>query len=296
MIVRIVLLILVTCFAMGAAAQARTDIRSERSLYRNIVVYEDDGLRCMIFTKRQQNNSRQTCIKIAAPDELVFNFTKMMLGALYLNPHPKNILVIGLGGGTLPATLAKLLPDAHIDAVEVDKAVISVADKYFDMRATDQIAIHESDGRTFVKRAIGKQTYDLVMLDAFNEDYIPEHMLTRDFLNEVRQVMAPDGVLAANTFSNSALYDNESTTYEAVFGTFYNLKSNNRVILLRLGDLPDLATIKRNAAGLEHAYQPFGVTPDWLLPLFITTPDWKRDARVLTDQYSPSNLLNSMHR
>ena len=102
----------------------------------------------------------------------------------------------------------------------------------------------------------------------------------------------PGGVVAANTFSSSRLYDHESTTYEAVFGPFYNLKRNNRVIVARLGELPAAAEIERNAISYSARFEPFAVTADWLLPLFSTARDWARDARVLTDQYSPANLLN----
>jgi hypothetical protein len=44
------------------------------------------------------------------PDRLVFEYTQMMLGALFLKAEPHSILIIGLGGGTLPRTLEKLLP------------------------------------------------------------------------------------------------------------------------------------------------------------------------------------------
>ena len=295
MIARLILAACALWMALCLPAEARTDIHSERSLYRNIVVYEDDGLRCMVFNKRSRYNARQTCMKLSAPDELVFNFTKMMTGALYLDPNPKDVLIIGLGGGTLAATLSKLLPEARIDAVEVDKAVINVADKFFNVRPSEQIAIHAADGRTFVKRQIGKKTYDLVMLDAFDDEYIPEHMLTREFLSEVRQVMKPAGVLAANTFSNSDLYDYETATYGAVFENFYNLKTNNRVILLKLDGLPAMGDIQRNAQRLEAALKPFGVGQEFLLPLFAKI-DTHPKVRVLTDQYSPSNLLNSRGR
>lgn len=296
MIARLCLTVAALWLSLTTVAQARTDIHSERSLYRNIVVYEDDGLRCMIFNKRSRTNARQTCMKLSAPDELVFNFTKMMMASLYLDPNPKDILIVGLGGGTLAQTLLKILPEARIDAVEVDRAVINVADKFFDVRPSERLAIHEADGRTFVKRQIGKKTYDLVMLDAFDEDYIPEHMLTREFLAELKQVMKPNAVLAANTFTTSALYDHESVTYAAVFGEFYNLKTNNRIILTRLEGRPPMSEIATNAARFEAAFKPLGVGKDWLLPMFSTEIDWKRDARVLTDQYSPSNLLNSRSR
>ncbi len=100
-------------------------------------------------------------------------------------------------------------------------------------------------------------------------------------------------MVAANTFSSSRLYQNESVTYASVFGTFYNLKSNNRVILASAGTLPELDAIRRNADQLGPALSKLGVSMPALLERFTTSPDWDPKARVLTDQYSPANLLNA---
>jgi spermidine synthase len=134
--------------------------------------------------------------------------------------------------------------------------------------------------------------YDLVLLDAFDHEYIPEHLLTREFLLEVRDLLSERGVLAANTFAGSRLYHFESATYHSAFGDFYRLKSSNRVILVRLGGLPDRAELARNAGALEDRLAPFGVGKEWLLPRFEVESGWPPNTRVLTDQYSPSNLLN----
>jgi spermidine synthase len=271
---------------------AETVLHTERSLYRNITVYESDDERCMRFTK--QTGARQSCISLKDPDSLVFNYAKMMLGALYLQPEPGRILIIGLGGGILTSTLARILPKAKIDTVEIDPAVVRVARKYFNFRITPAATVSEEDGRVFVKRAIKKgMKYDLIMLDAFDHEYIPEHLLTQEFLREVKAVMAPEGVLAANTWSSSRLYDHESTTYESVFGRFFNLRQSSRVILVQNNGLPSKSAITRNAEALETRLKPFGVGADFLLPLFSTERDWRMDARILTDQYSPSNLLNA---
>ena len=271
---------------------AETVLHTERSLYRNITVYESDDERCMRFTK--QISARQSCISLKDPDRLVFNYTKMMLGALYLQPEPDKILIIGLGGGTLPSTLSRILPKAKIDIVEIDPAVVRVAQKYFNFRITPVVAVSEGDGRVFVKRVIKKgMKYDLIMLDAFDHEYIPEHLLTQEFLREVKKIMTPGGVLTANTWSSSRLYDHESATYESVFGKFFNLRLNSRVILVKNDGLPSRSVITKNAEALEVRLKPFGVGADFLLPLFSTDRDWRIDARVLTDQYSPSNLLNA---
>src|SRR5205823_8355450 len=114
-----------------------------------------------------------------------------------------------------------------------------------------------------------KPNYDVVMLDAFENDYIPEHMLTREFLEEVKSVMAPNGVIVANTFSDSALYDHESVTYRAVFGSFFNLKLGNRIILGRASGVSadDLALARKNASLLDAKFKGLGTSSDFLLPL-----------------------------
>ncbi len=164
-------------------------------------------------------------MSLADRDRLVFDYTRMMMAALYLNPSPQRVLIIGLGGGTLPGALQKILPAARIDAVEVDPAVVRVAGKYFGFAPGRQTTVFEEDGRVFVKRMQKQQIrYDLVLLDAFDHEYIPEHLLTREFLLEVRSILAPGGVLAANTFATSRLYHFESATYFSAFGDFYRLK------------------------------------------------------------------------
>jgi len=276
----------------SASALAQNIIHTERSLYRNIVISEESGERCMKFS-RLYRGSRQSCQLLSDPDRLLFPYTRMMMGSLYLAPRPQQILIIGLGGGTLPSALAKVLPGSDIDVVEIDPAVVRVAGTYFSFKPGARTHVHEEDGRVFVKRAMRSgKTYDLVMLDAFEQDYIPEHLLTREFLEEVKSVLKPDGVLAANTFSASRLYAHESATYAAVFGSFYNLKGSNRVILLRRNGLPPMDELQRNAAAVEASLQPLGMASGDLLPMFVTKPDWSPDTRVLTDRYSPSNLLN----
>jgi spermidine synthase len=228
-----------------------------------------------------------------APDRFVMNYTQMMMSALFANPEPRSILIVGLGGGTLPRALARVLPGARIDIVEIDPAVVRVAKRFFLFTPDARTAVIEADGRVFVKRAIREQRqYDLIMLDAFDHEYIPEHLLTREFLQEVESLLSPQGVLAANTFSSSRLYDHESTTYASVFGPFYNLKRDNRVVLATKGKLPELSVIEANAERFEAPYEAFSIDVPRLVRMFSVKRDWNAQARVLTDQYSPANLLN----
>ncbi|MEP7209097.1 MAG: fused MFS/spermidine synthase [Casimicrobiaceae bacterium] len=277
---------------LACHAEAERVVHTERSLYRNIVVYDEDGMRCMKFS-RAATAGRQSCQLQRNPHELVFDYTRMMMGALYVEPAPRRVLILGLGGGTLPRAMASLPSVTDVDVVEIDPAVTRVAQRYFGFEAGTRVRVHEGDGRVFVKRALREgRRYDLVMLDAFDHEYIPEHLLTREFLSEVKRLLPDGGVLAANTFSSSRLYDHESATYASVFGSFFNLRAANRVIITRVGGLPERETLIRNATALAPRLGAIGVDQEWLLPLFSTERNWRKDARLLTDQYSPSNLLN----
>jgi len=283
--------------ALPLSAQQKL-LHQERSLYRNIFVTQDGDERCMLF-RYPRPFGRESCKLLMQPQKLIFDYTQMMLTGLYLNPNPKRILIIGEGGGTIPTALQEMVPDAQIDLVELDKSVDNVARQFFDFKPGSKMRVFIEDGRVFVKRMIPqKPNYDMVLLDAFDADYIPEHMLTREFLQEVKSDMAPNGVIVANTFSDSALYDYESTTYRAAFGPFFNLRLANRIILGRSGGITanDLALARKNAALVEAEFAKRGSGSNFLLPLLNPNVDWDQTARVLTDQYSPSNLLNALPR
>ncbi len=290
--------LLLMIVGMASANAQQQLLHQERSLYRNIFVTQNGDERCMLF-RYPRPFGRESCKLLHEPSKLIFDYTQMMLAGLYLNPNPKRILIIGEGGGTIPTAMQEMLPNTQIDLVELDKAVDSVARQYFEFKPGPKTRVFIEDGRVFVKRMIPqKPNYDLVLLDAFDADYIPEHMLTREFLQEVKSIMTPDGVIVANTFSDSALYDYESVTYRAVFGAYFNLKLANRIIVGRPSGIlsADPENAKKNAMLLEPELSKRGTGTGFLLPLFSTKVDWNPATRVLTDQYSPSNLLNAIPR
>ncbi|MBF0097341.1 MAG: fused MFS/spermidine synthase [Magnetococcales bacterium] len=261
-----------------------------KSLYRNILVYENQGIRCMKFGVH--DNGRQSCIDMAEPDRLVLEYTKLVLGALYLNPHPQSALVIGLGGGSLPTVLQNLYPGIQLDCVELDPAVTQVAKQFFGFVPAAETHLYDEDGRVFVKRALRrKKEYDLIILDAFDHLYVPEHLMTKEFFEEMKSLLTPQGVLVANTFPSKKLYPLESATYAHVFGAFFQVQQRNRIILAGKNGLPDARTLAENAELVQDKLRRYGVEKDWLLPLIVQKRDWPPESRMLTDQYSPANLL-----
>jgi len=294
--------LLSVCLVNNAIAEV---VHSERSLYRNILVEDNGDLRCLKFNVKS-NKTRQSCFNKSQPEQLVFNYTKQLLTGLLVNPEPQRILIIGLGGGTMSNTLHKLLPDSYIDNVEIDHSVIKVAREYFGFLENEQIKTYSQDGRVFVKRAVlKKQEYDWIILDAFNGDYIPEHLMTKEFLEETKSLLSKKGILTANTFSSSKLYGYESATYKAVFGDFYqvsNKDNNNRIILAGKNGLDQnfnraQEPVSKNGSinKLSIELLAIGVDAKELYQNMKSTAihqNWSDDNPVLTDQFAPANLLN----
>lgn len=281
----------------GAQSGPLRTIHQEKSLYRNILVTEDNERRCMRFTLTELGGQNQSCRFLDDHDKLVFPYAKMVLTSLLVQDNPRRILIIGLGGGTLVHTYSRLFPTAEIVVAEIDEAVVKVAERYFDYRSTGQIKTIAEDGRLYIKRAgLRKETFDLVILDAFNGDYIPEHLMTAEFLREVKALLPAEGMIVANTFSSSRLYHAESQTYADVFGPLFNIRmanTGNRIIVVSAAPLPDKTTLDQRAAAMGDRLRAFGVDIGAMTQYVKTTPDWDTKARILTDQYAPVNQLNN---
>ncbi|MCP4411492.1 MAG: spermidine synthase [Gammaproteobacteria bacterium] len=269
-------------------------LHSEKSLYRNIIVEEKRNLRCMVFGLHSKNPDNQSCFDTDRPDYLVFSYTKLVMAGLSTIPAPENVLIIGLGGGTLPMTIEELFPKTQIDTVELDEAVLQVAKKWFYYKESNRQKTHLLDGRVFVKRQLRlKRNYDLIILDAFNGDYIPEHLMTMEFFDEIKALLGINGLLIANTFSNNKLYHHESVTYQSIFGNFYYIHSSktaNRVIFVSTGKYHPLKVLPN--ISLNSSLNAIGVDLVDFEERLTQKRDWNENARPLTDQFSPANLLN----
>lgn len=207
------------CTGLGGCAPEKSNvIHQERSLYRNIYVTQDDDLRCMTFRMRASAVA-QGCIRNRDPAAHAMEYSKLEMAGLYAMPAPHKVMVVGLGVGAIPRTIQELFPRTKLDVVEIDPAVVKIARTHFAYQPAANTRMIIDDGRRFVRKQgrLG-YTYDLIFLDAFNGEYIPEHLVTAEFLIEVKQILAPNGVVAANTWSTSKLFDSESATYNLSSG------------------------------------------------------------------------------
>ena len=284
---------LITAIYTTSSIEARI-IHREKSLYSTVLINQKGSTLCLQFSiRRDQRN--QSCLDLKRPNVFVLEYVRMMMAALATEANPRSILMIGMGGGTIPAAISELYPSALITIVEIDEAVVRMANKYFNFIPTTTMDVAVQDGRVFVKRAIEDQKkFEVILLDAFNGDYIPEHLLTQEFLQEVKQALSKNGIVIANTFTGSRLNEHESATYNSVFPNFINIKSNasgNRIIVAKNSSNKIHLDFNKIPLTTDQWLKKRGVNVRNYIKTIEYEPFWNKEARILTDQYSPANLL-----
>jgi predicted membrane-bound spermidine synthase len=157
----------------------------------------------------------ESVIDLADPDDLPLPYTQVMTVAIIYPPSPQRILMLGLGGGSISTYLARFLSKASITMVEVDPGVIAAAKTYFGLRESERLRFRASDGRVFLSR--NRETYDLILVDAYRGGYVPFHLLTREFYSLVKERLAEAGAVAFNVHDGSKLYPSTLKTLRQVF-------------------------------------------------------------------------------
>ncbi len=106
------------------------------------------------------------------------------------------VAILGNAAGTTARAYATLFPTAHLDGVELDPQVTAVGDRFFDLRGASTLTVHSADARPFL--AASHARYDLILIDAYRQPYVPFYLTTREFFRLCRQHLAADGIVALN--------------------------------------------------------------------------------------------------
>jgi len=139
------------------------------------------------------NHITQTYVAMTDPPLSHLNYTHRIATLAGLKPAGAKVLLIGMGGGSVATELKKM--GFHLDVVEIDPRMFSVAKEYF---AFDPRGVREfvDDGRHFIRSVTDK--YDLVVIDVLNGELQPNHMFTKESCKELRNVLSPDGLILIN--------------------------------------------------------------------------------------------------
>ena len=108
----------------------------------------------------------------------------------------ERMLVIGNAGGTIARAFGELYPDVAIDGVEIDPKVSEAGRRFLGVDDNPNLRVITADGRPYLEQT--DQLYDVIVVDAYRQPYIPFYLATREFFKLTRDRLVSDGVLALN--------------------------------------------------------------------------------------------------
>ncbi len=159
--------------------------------YDKPFIAENDETRALFFTWSYV----QSRMRIQEPIALQMPYTRTMMSFLLFHTNPRDVLMLGLGGGSLAKYCHHHLPQARITVVESNRDVLALRTVF---GVPDDVRLHvvEDDAGAFVTAC--RERYDIVLMDAFDRHGLAPALCERDFYAEVRTRLLPAGVLIAN--------------------------------------------------------------------------------------------------
>jgi spermidine synthase len=180
----------------GAIKPESGVLHEEESRYQFIQVVErDDGRRLLRLNEGVAVHSvwRQDTV-------LTGGEWDAFLAVPSLLDHPlRSVAILGNAGGTTARALGTFYPAARVDGVELDPAVSRVGRRWFGMGENPRLTVYDEDARPFLRRI--DRRYDLIVVDAYHQPYVPFYLATREFFRLARERLTPGGILALNIAS-----------------------------------------------------------------------------------------------
>ena len=168
--------------------------------------------------------------------------------------HVKRLAIVGLAGGSISRLYTEIYGPLPIDGIEIDPKIAQVGRDYFGMTQPN-LNVIIGDGRTAL--ANSPQRYDVIALDAFRVPYIPWHLTTREYMQELRDHLTENGVIAMNvgrTRTDYQMVDAMAQTAASVFPSVYivNVPGTFNSIVYATNQPTSFDNLRANLDAMPH--------------------------------------------
>jgi spermidine synthase len=233
----------------------------EVSAFSRIRVRSDGDVRALTFVRDDGQEVVQSRVSLTAPHTLLAPYARCMFASYVYQPQPRRVLIVGLGGGAMVRFLTHHEPHVQIDAVEIDPAVVRLADRYFGVRSGGNVRVHTADAVRFVESTADR--YDLILMDAFlrpssdtDATGVPTRLKTLAFLDRLKQALAPGGIVAFNVNEHESMADDIAAVASA-FGRVAVYRcppSDNKVIIAADGGVAADDDVRARIGALDARF------------------------------------------
>lgn len=289
-------LVLVSFLPLAAAADANF-VEHYDTIYNSLTV-ERRGNIVELRARARGTEALESAVDLNDPLRLVVHYTRSLYGALFIQPQPKRVLMIGLGGAGFHRLFTAAYPDSLLHTVELDPKVLELCQSKMQFKPTDKTPVTIMDGRMFVKR--NREQWDWLVLDAFRGGFVPPHLKTEEFYRECAARLTERGVFVTNLHATSQLYYSDLKTIQKVFPqvVLFETAGRGNVIACAVNykdpvitdpaKWPTTESLERlvfagrlDLKGLRNEHTP--------LPLALM-----QKAQVMTDDFAPVEFLDAL--
>jgi spermidine synthase len=222
----------------------------------SIDISEEAGVRYLHFG----SSWIQGAMRIARPWHLELDYTREMMASLLLRDDarfPRKVLLIGLGAASLTKFLYRNCPLAKLTVVEIEPRVVAAARQFFKLPEDPlRLNIVIDDGAKFISE--NDKTWDLILVDGFDEDARPGALDTLPFYQMCRARLTSNGIMAVNLLGRSRGYKTSLERIRSSFDdralAFPSCDTGNVIALAATGHKIEIALdeLKDNAVELKE--------------------------------------------
>jgi spermidine synthase len=194
---------------MAALHPGRIDMPSH--VHIKPVIYETLSSKSLFFSM----HDIQSRMDILRPDDLQFEYTRIMMGFLLHNPSPRSIAMIGLGGGSLAKFCYRCLPHTDITVIEINPHVIALRNSFAVPPDDHRFTVRLADAASFLRET--EEKFDILLADGFDIDGLPPALSSAQFYSDCYAALNPGGMFVANLHGCKPLFEVIVDRIEAAF-------------------------------------------------------------------------------
>ncbi|HYS63639.1 MAG TPA: fused MFS/spermidine synthase [Paraburkholderia sp.] len=142
----------------------------------------------------------QSSMRRSDPLELDLSYTRAMMSFQLFRPDPRDILIVGLGGGSLSKYCFHKFPSARVTTVEIDGRVIALREQFFIPPESERFQIVHADAAEYLLDKVGFT--DVILLDGFDASGLPASLSSQYFYDCCHAALRDEGVLVANLLNS----------------------------------------------------------------------------------------------
>jgi spermidine synthase len=179
---------------------------------KTVYVSEKYGVRSLHIG----SDTVQSSMRIARPNDLELSYTRSMMAFLLFQSEPRDVLMVGLGGGSVAKFVRHYIPAARVRVLEIDPQVVAIARQCFLVPADEQqFEVIIGDGAEYMAR--DDIDADVVMVDGYDAESHVEALATREFYADCHARLKPGGMLVVNLWGGDREFNDVLKRIEEAF-------------------------------------------------------------------------------